>query len=116
VQKPYPPVWIGASGRKLTLPIVGRHADVWHTFGDADSVRSMGAVVDAAAREAGRDPSSIARASMLSISEPWDQVRRVAESLAAAGVSYLVVSWPGGDGRARVEEFVSAVLPDLAGL
>ena len=115
VQQPHPPIWIGASGRQLTLPIVGRHADVWHTFGDAASIRSMREVVDDAARSAGRDPSSIRTAAMLSISEPWDQVRRSAESLAGAGVSYLVVSWP-GDGQTRVEEFVTDVVPDLAGL
>ena len=115
VQQPHPPIWIGASGRKLTLPITGRHADVWHTFGDADSIRSMRAVVDEAAVAAGRDPSSIATAAMLSISEPWDAVRSSAESLAGAGVSYLVVSWP-GEGRTRVEEFVTGALPDLVGL
>jgi len=32
----------------------------------------------------------------------------------AAGVQYLVGGWP-GEGRARVEEFVTRVLPDLRG-
>jgi F420-dependent oxidoreductase-like protein len=115
VQRPHPPVWIGASGRKLTLPIVGREADVWHTFGSADDIRSMRAIVDSAAHAVDRDPSTIATASMLSISEPWDVVRRNAESMASAGVSYLAISWP-ADGQPRVEDFVSSVLPDLAGL
>ncbi|MDQ3958026.1 MAG: LLM class flavin-dependent oxidoreductase, partial [Actinomycetota bacterium] len=33
VQKPHPPLWIGAGGEKVMLPIAGRHADVWHGFG-----------------------------------------------------------------------------------
>lgn len=30
VQKPHPPVWIGANGMQLGLPLVGRQADAWH--------------------------------------------------------------------------------------
>ncbi len=30
VQRPHPPIWIGGTGRRRTLPLVARHADVWH--------------------------------------------------------------------------------------
>src|SRR4051812_11218583 len=30
IQKPHPPIWVGGEGRKRTLPIAGRYADVWH--------------------------------------------------------------------------------------
>jgi alkanesulfonate monooxygenase SsuD/methylene tetrahydromethanopterin reductase-like flavin-dependent oxidoreductase (luciferase family) len=33
VQRPHPPLWIGGSGPKRTLPLVARFADVWHTGG-----------------------------------------------------------------------------------
>jgi hypothetical protein len=52
------------------------------------------------------------RASSLSISEPWDEVRRSFEQHVANGVSYLVVSWP-SEGRQRLDEFIEKVLPDL---
>src|SRR5260370_35524000 len=32
VQKPYPPIWVGASGA-TTLRLVARHADVWNIAG-----------------------------------------------------------------------------------
>ena len=112
VQQPHPPVWIGASGPRRTLPIAARHADVWHTFGRAADIARMAAIVDEHAEKAGRDPASITRATALSISEPWDQVRAEAEALRDVGVSYLTVSWP-GEGQSRVDEFVERVLPGL---
>src|ERR1700738_1022805 len=33
VQRPHPPIWIGAGGEQLMLPIVARQADAWHAFG-----------------------------------------------------------------------------------
>jgi F420-dependent oxidoreductase-like protein len=113
VQEPHPPLWIGASGEKLMLPIVGRHADVWHTFGSPEEIARKGAIVDRAARASGRDPSDIARAASLSLSEPWDEVRRNVEGLSAQRVSYLTVSWP-SEGRDRLEEFVDRVMPGFA--
>jgi F420-dependent oxidoreductase-like protein len=113
VQRPRPPIWIGGTGRKRLLPIAGRYADVWHGWADdADELRSMMTIVDAAATDAGRDPASILRASSLSISEPWDEVRRAYDWMAAGGIGYFVVGWP-GEGRARVEEFVAEVMPTL---
>lgn len=113
VQDPHPPLWIGAGGEKLMLPIVGRHADVWHGFGSvADLVRKW-RIVETAAEEAGRDPSGIERSSALSLSEPWDEVRQTVEALQKAGFSYLTVSWP-AEGKARLDEFVARVMPDFA--
>jgi len=71
VQQPHPPIWIGASGERFTIPIAARHADVWHCFGSVEALRRKASVLDENARRAGRDPSAIERASDLSISEPW---------------------------------------------
>jgi F420-dependent oxidoreductase-like protein len=113
VQRPHPPIWIGGEGRTRTLPIAGRYADVWH--GDADDPRELAeiaGIIDRAAEEAGRAPSSILRASSLSISEPWDEVRQTFEWKAAGGIEYLVIGWP-SEGRVRLEEFLERVLPTL---
>jgi F420-dependent oxidoreductase-like protein len=112
VQKPHPPIWIGASGAQLMLPIVGRWADTWHSFGSPRSLARKAKIVDRAAEEAGRDPSSIVRSTALSLSEPWDTVRRTVDELAKVGISYLTVSWP-SEGRERLEEFVENVMPDI---
>ena len=113
VQKPHPPVWIGASGQRSMLPLAGRVADAWHSFGNPGTLSKRWEIVREAAEKAGRDPGQITRATNLSISEGWDHVRRTAEGHRDAGIDYLIVSWP-SEGRARVEEFVTKIAPDLA--
>lgn len=113
VQRPHPPIWIGAGGEKVMLPLVARHADVWHGFGSPETLARKSALLDRIATEAGRHPSEIGRSTSLSISEPWDDVRRHAEALREIGFTSLIASWP-GEGLARVEEFVERVLPELA--
>jgi F420-dependent oxidoreductase-like protein len=112
VQQPHPPIWIGARGEKLMLPIVGRLADVWHAGGRAENLKRKWTIVAEHAERAGRDPASIVRASDLSISESWDEVRAQAESLRDIGVTYLCVSWP-GQGQGRVEEFLDRIGSEL---
>ena len=112
VQQPHPPIWIGASGERRMLPLVARHADLWHSFGDPATVARKGELLDQLATDAGRDPRSIARAASLSISEPWDEVRATAAAYRDAGVRYLVVGWP-TEGRGRLEEFWTTVAPEL---
>ncbi len=114
VQQPHPPIWIGGTGRERLLPIAGRYADVWHGWADTrEELAEMNAIVDRAAEEAGRDPSPILRASSLSISEPWDEVKRAYDWMRDGGIAYLHVEWP-TEGRARLEEFVDQVLPGLS--
>jgi F420-dependent oxidoreductase-like protein len=113
VQRPHPPIWIGGTGRRRTLPIAGRHADVWHGWADdAAELAAMNAIVDRAAEEAGRDPSAILRASSLSISEPWDEVKAAHDRMAGGGIGYLMIEWP-SEGRGRMDEFLEQVLPTL---
>jgi hypothetical protein len=75
-------------------------------------MRAMGDTVDRLAEAAGREPGAIVHASSLSLSEPWDEVRRQAAAMRGAGVDYLVCGWP-GEGRARVEEFATTVMPEI---
>lgn len=112
IQQPHPPIWVGAGGERLTIPVAARQADVWHGFGSVDTLRRKGRVLDEHAEQAGRDPASITRASSLSLSEPWDQVRARATALRELGFGYLEVGWP-SEGWGRLEEFVQSVLPDL---
>lgn len=112
VQSPRPPLWIGAGGEKLMLPLVGRRADVWHSFGETELLKRRSAIVDDSARKAGRDPSDIARSTALSLSDDFANVRRRVEELAGIGISYLTVSWP-SEGRSHLDAFVEKVLPDL---
>ncbi|MEX0991879.1 MAG: TIGR03560 family F420-dependent LLM class oxidoreductase [Actinomycetota bacterium] len=114
IQQPHPPIWIGAEGEKVMLPIVARQADAWHTYGTDEELAKRSARLDDLAESYQRDPESILRATDVSISEDFDDVRKRAESLRELGFSYLVVSWP-TEGWDRVEEFVTKVMPELVG-
>ena len=112
VQRPHPPLWIGAIGEKVMLPLAARYADVWHAFGSTSDMARKSSLINQHAEAADRDPAEIERSTNLSISEPWDQVRRQAEELRKAGFDHLIASWP-GEGQRRVEEFVEKVMPEL---
>ncbi len=111
VQRPHPPIWIGGTGPRRTLPLVARYADVWHAWGSPSSLREAGARVDQLATEVGRDPSSIMRAGSLSLDD-LETARRHAAKWRDAGYGYLVCGWPGA-GESQVEAFVRDVLPEF---
>ena len=56
------PTLIGGSGERKTLPLVGRHADIWHTFLDIETVRRKNDLLRQHAADAGRDETLIERA------------------------------------------------------
>jgi alkanesulfonate monooxygenase SsuD/methylene tetrahydromethanopterin reductase-like flavin-dependent oxidoreductase (luciferase family) len=111
VQRPHPPLWIGGSGPRRTLPLVARYADVWHSWGSPNSLREANDRLDELAAAAGRNPSSIMRASSLSLDD-LDTARKHAAKWRDAGYGYLVCGWPEA-GRARIEEFARDVLPEF---
>jgi F420-dependent oxidoreductase-like protein len=111
VQTPHPPIWIGGSGPKRTLPLVARYADVWHTWGSPSSLQEANARLDELAAGAGRDPKAIVRATSLSLDD-LDTARKHAGKWRDAGYGYLVCGWPEA-GRAQVEAFAREVLPDF---
>jgi len=113
VQQPHPPIWIGGSGPRRTLPLAARYADVWHT-GAGEDLALLSARLDQLAEEAGRDPAAIGRASSLSLSEPDSVVRANIETMADAGFGYLVCGWP-SEGRSRVDAFAGKVMVDYSG-
>jgi alkanesulfonate monooxygenase SsuD/methylene tetrahydromethanopterin reductase-like flavin-dependent oxidoreductase (luciferase family) len=113
VQLPRPPIWIGGTGPRRTLPLAARYADVWHGFGTPNSLREAGGLLDDLAEKEGRDPASIMRAGSLSLDD-LEVSRRHAAKWRAAGYGYLVCGWPGA-GESQVEAFVRDVLPEFAG-
>ncbi len=112
VQQPHPPIWIGGTGPKRTLPLVARYADVWHAFGSPNSLREANERIDTLAQAAGRDPAAIMRASSLSLDD-LETARKHAGKWRDAGYGYLVCGWP-GEGEAQVEAFVRDVMPEFA--
>jgi alkanesulfonate monooxygenase SsuD/methylene tetrahydromethanopterin reductase-like flavin-dependent oxidoreductase (luciferase family) len=111
VQRPYPPIWIGGSGPRRTLPLVAKYADVWHSFGTPNSMREAYERIDKLAAEAGRDPSSILRAGSISLDD-IETSRKHAGKWRDAGYGYLVCGWPGA-GDKQVEAFSREVMPEF---
>jgi F420-dependent oxidoreductase-like protein len=112
VQLPHPPIWVGGTGPRRTLPLAARYADVWHAFGTPNSLREASERIDRLAEHAGRAPSSILRAGSLSLDD-LEMARRHASKWRDAGFGYLICGWPGA-GETQVEAFVRDVLPEFA--
>jgi F420-dependent oxidoreductase-like protein len=113
VQKPYPPIWIGASGA-TTLRLVARHADVWNIAGgNPDKVTGLTAMLEEACGSVGRDPSEIRR----SIQFDWDgadraQLLELCGRFLEMGVTEQVIYLRGGQ-PVELAGKVAEALPDL---
>ncbi|GAC1611593.1 MAG: LLM class flavin-dependent oxidoreductase [Mycobacteriales bacterium] len=106
VQRPRLPLTLAAHGPK-TLAIAGRYADCWNTMTLRDlppsevlsQTASRARLLDDAAREAGRDPSSIRR-SVLIGSRDWPVLsspqlfRQAVLRYAEIGISEIVLAHP----------------------
>jgi probable F420-dependent oxidoreductase len=98
------PVLIGGGGEKVTLRIAAQHADIWHSFGDAETIARKHAILDDWARKVGRDPADIERSAGVSpkpgrYPEDLDDYAAAAEQLYAVGTRLFTVGLeaPGWD-------------------
>ena len=113
VQQPYPPIWIGGSGRQRTLRITARYADVWNAAGGSpEEVAEVSAVLDRRCAEIGRDPAEIRRSVQFRVSQASDDLVRLAESYRAVGVTEIVLILQSANPGAMAEQ-VAGVLPRL---
>jgi F420-dependent oxidoreductase-like protein len=113
VQKPWPPIWIGGVGPKLTLRVVAKHADVWNSNAPTpdDSVK-LNRVLDEHCAKVGRDPASIRRSSQLR-GDNEDAILRIGETVMKAGFTELMIfPFAGGDLRSGVER-AAALMPRI---
>jgi len=60
------PLMIGGGGEKKTLRHVARYADIWHAFGDLETMTRKSGILDEHCGAVGRDPSEIQRSTELS--------------------------------------------------
>jgi alkanesulfonate monooxygenase SsuD/methylene tetrahydromethanopterin reductase-like flavin-dependent oxidoreductase (luciferase family) len=56
------PILIGGGGIRRSLPIVARHADIWHTFASVADYCCKNAILKDLATDAGRDKKQVVRA------------------------------------------------------
>jgi F420-dependent oxidoreductase-like protein len=125
VQKPHPPIWIGAGG-PATLRLAARHADVWNASGGigrtADEAVEGSHRLDEACAAVGRDPGEIRRSVQVAAGDdPAELVDRLGR-YHEAGFTELVVMLSGGsmttasDPVARAALVAEKVLPEMRGL
>jgi probable F420-dependent oxidoreductase len=111
VQRPYPPIWIGAAGPAM-LRIVAKHADVWNSaVPGLDAAASAGERLLAACAEIGRDPDEIRWSGQVRF-DGHDPEATVAElqRWREAGFSELVIDCRGIDPVRAAEVAADKVL------
>jgi probable F420-dependent oxidoreductase len=97
------PVLIGGGGERKTLRYTARHADIWHAFGNAETIGRKNGILDDWCRVEGRDPAAVER----SVGVSGDPAS-TGEDLLAAGSTFFTVglSGPSYD-LARVRDWVA---------
>ncbi|GAB3622174.1 LLM class F420-dependent oxidoreductase [Mariniluteicoccus endophyticus] len=83
------PVLVGGGGEKKTLRIVAQQADIWHGFGDAETIAHKHEVLDGWCARVGRDPRAIERSADVS-PKPGRHGEQAADPAANAEGLYAV--------------------------
>jgi F420-dependent oxidoreductase-like protein len=116
VQKPYPPIWIGGTGPKLTLRVVAKHADVWNSNAPKpEDTHALTKILDEHCAKVGRDPTTIRRSCQIRADKEDDALRIGEGALRGGFTELLLFPFGGGDLRAGVER-AAALLPRLRAL
>lgn len=119
VQSPYPPIWIGGEGEKVTLKIVAEHADVWNAIGrkTVEEFQHKMNVLDDHCRSIGRDPREIRRSVQVHYEADGDidAVSRRVEELIGGGFSDFIILVPAPEPRPRIEKMLDTLLPRFQG-
>jgi probable F420-dependent oxidoreductase len=55
------PILIGGGGPKVTLKLVARYGDAWHSFGDVETYKAKDEILRRHCADVGRDPDEIER-------------------------------------------------------
>jgi probable F420-dependent oxidoreductase len=88
------PILIGGSGEKVMLRLVAEHAQIWHAFGDADTIAHKSRVLDEWCTKIGRDPDTMIRSTTFRDAVTPELATTYIEG---AGINELVWSCAGPD-------------------
>jgi F420-dependent oxidoreductase-like protein len=96
VTRPHPPILVGGTGERRTLPLVARYADACNVFDIPDGGATVRRKLEVLARlcdEAGRPYGEIEKtlSTRLDRDETADEFARRGEALRALGIDHLVV-------------------------
>lgn len=116
VQKPYPPILIGGQGPKLILPVIARHANIWHMRlreVTPEQIKKLSATFDTTCQQVGRNPAEVEKAISLrseQLSGPTEELRRQIHSLADIGIRHFTISLAPSE-RKLLGRFAKEVMP-----
>jgi probable F420-dependent oxidoreductase len=96
------PILIGGGGEKKTLRLTAQHAQMWHGFGDAETLLHKMEVLDNWCHEVGRDPNEIERSAGTNADDS-DEAR---DAVVAAGATHLILGMTNPFDFAAVEKLV----------
>ena len=90
------PILIGGQGERKTLRLVAEHAEIWHSFTNADTYPGKAAALARHCVDTGRDPETVERSSGV---DGRDDVTLTAnaEALARLGVTLMTIGCDGPD-------------------
>ena len=116
LQKPRPPIWIGAGGMQ-TLRLAAERADVWNPSREGfDTALSLGAQLRSLCDQAGRDPAAIRWSTQVSF-DGHDPGRTASElqRWIDAGFSELVIYCGGEEPALAASVAATKLLPEFRG-
>jgi len=133
VQQPHPPILVGATGERVALDIVARHANIWNGFGSPEVFERKIAVLSEHCRKAGRNPEMIEKSVLLQMTLTDDsetarralknnpgmlagnlvEIRQQIERYIAVGVTHIILSLTAPYDYAALKRFATEVMPAL---
>ncbi len=117
VQRPHPPILIGAGGERVSLRVVAEHADIWTSpTRSPEEFRHKSQVLDEHCAAIGRDPAEIVRSAQILVSsaEQADPVRArdLIGALVDAGATHIILGFipPSPSLRQLADQIVEPLL------
>jgi alkanesulfonate monooxygenase SsuD/methylene tetrahydromethanopterin reductase-like flavin-dependent oxidoreductase (luciferase family) len=111
------PVLVGTVGPRM-MRHLARYGDIWEGGGSPERMQALGAELDRACAEVGRDPAEIARG--IVASDPGfralaseDAFRRHVAAYAAVGVTWFWFNIPRGDPTPTLVRISERLIPEL---
>lgn len=99
------PILIGGGGEQKTLRIVAEHADIWHCFGDVDTLTRKIAVFRERCAEIGRDPDEVELST--GYTPRHDTELRDVDEKYALGIRLFEIPIEAGDDVAQVRKLLA---------
>jgi probable F420-dependent oxidoreductase len=89
------PVLIGGGGERKTLRLVARHANIWHSFGNAETIERKIGILRQHCADVGRDPGEIEIST--GVRGAGARLAEVGSRLTEIGVSLFTIGASGPD-------------------